>query len=429
MKRITIDALRAALPDLEDLRPLLDHVLAGSGADPSRTWTASGTLGSAGDRLVDASDLVHQASALAEREHQHSRHVLELAARTIERLTEGDRDGAASTLLEAAALEEARDRASRAAAYADAAYRIARDGRDPRLASLALRRRARHRRWTGRYAESQRDYEEALLIAEAAGDVRGAAEAAIGSGNVMEEQGRWDGAAERYRRALTLLESLEEPTPEVWHAWLNLHVCLRWTGSLEEAAGTLERAQRIAEELGDDSATPFVENAHGQLQMALGDFDAAEGHLRRGIEASSDARARITIRLNLAETLLAMGRNLDSAEEARRAEREAIVARRPQKLPEVYRLLGRIAAGEGSQDAFVLFERALEIIDDRGLPALERAQTLQAYADAEARVGDPETAEELNADADRLYRTLGIERRRSEWADRFDREADGPDSR
>ena len=102
------------------------------------------------------------------------------------------------------------------------------------------------------------------------------------------------------------------------------------------------------------------------------------------------------------------------------------MARLPQKLPEVYRILGRIAAHEGSTNAFVLFERALEIVADRGLPSLERAQTLQAYAEAERRVGDEETAAGLHEEADRLYSELGIERMRRAWSDRFDAGRDGP---
>lgn len=428
MKRLTIDDLRAVLPDLEELRPLVDHLLAKSEADPSRTWSGSGALGTAGDRLVDADGLVREAVALAQREHEHTTRVFDLTAKVVEHLEEGHTSAAASTLLELAALSEERERTAHAEAYADAAYRIARDGPDTRLTSLALRRRARHRRSTGRYTESHGDYQEAVLVAEAARDVRGAAEAAVGAGNVSEEQGHWDEAAGWYRRAIESLDALADPAPETWHALLNLHVVLRSIGALDDARPPLERARSVAEALGDGSATPYVENAHGQLEMALGNFEAAEGHLRRAIEASTSARATITIRLNLAETLLAMDRRLDSAEEARRAEREAIVARLPQKLPEVYRLLGRIAAREGAQDAFVLFERALEIVAERDLPALERAQTLQAYAEAEARVGDPDAAEELNAEADQLYRGLGIEHRRREWADLFHEEVEGRDS-
>lgn len=424
MKRLTVDGLRAVLPDLDDLRPLVDQLLADSRPDPARTWTASGTLGSVGDRIVETAGLTGTLDALADAEHRHRKSLFELVGRSVTLLDAGSSSSAAATLLEAAALEEGRDRAENAEAYADAACRVARDGTDPRVLSLALRRRGRHRRTLGHYGDAVRDYEEAAVVAESVGDVRGHAEALIGRGNVLEEQGQWHAAAEGYREALAALQALDEPAPELWHAHLNLHVVLRSVGALDEALPPLRTARETARAIGDEGAEPFLANARGQLEMALGDFEAAEEHLRRALEAcvtlGVGSRAEITIRLNLAETLLARGRSLDAAEAARRAERSAIVARMPQKLPEVYRLLGRIAAGDGVADAFVLFERALEIIEERRLPALERAQTLQVYAESEARIGDADAADELMARADRIYDELGIEHRRRPWVDRFD---------
>lgn len=419
---MTLDGLRAVLPDLDELRPLVDRLTAGSEADPARAWAGSGELGTIGDRLIAPDALIGETSELARRECAHLERIYELNARAIAALAEGDVETAAETFLEAAAEEQSRDRADRAEAYADSAYRVARDGGGVELASRALRRRARHRRAQGRYEESRRDYDEAALAADSGNDARGVAEALIGAGNVEEEQGHWPQAAELYRQALARIEDLSEVVPEAWHAHLNLHVVLRSIGELEAAEEPLEEARRIAAQLEDPSARAFLENARGQFLMATADFVSAERHLRSALEASESAVAEITIRLNLAEALLATGRTLDAAQEARRAERHALVAGLPKKLPEVYRLLGRIAALENIADAFVLFERALQLIEQRGLPVLERAQTLQAYAEAERRVGDPDAARDLLAEADRLYAQLGIERRRDPWADRFDHE-------
>jgi tetratricopeptide (TPR) repeat protein len=268
-------------------------------------------------------------------------------------------------------------------------------------------------------------------MALAAADHRGAAEAAIGAGNVFEEKGHWGDAEVRYRTALTVLESESGPVPEEWHALLNLHVVLRSSGDIQGSRAPLDRAEAIARDLGDEAAIQFLENARGQSLMASGEFSAAIDRFRTAISASTGARASVTIRLNLAEALLAEGRNLDAAEEARKAEREALAARLGPKLPEVYRILGRVAAADGNPDAFVLFERALDIIRTRELPELELAITLQAYGDAERLVGEPATADELNARADALYQQLGIQRSRSQWADQYgsDQETDGDANR
>ena len=53
------------------------------------------------------------------------------------------------------------------------------------------------------------------------------------------------------------------------------------------------------------------------------------------------------------------------------------------------------------------------------LPVLEEAMTLQAYADAEERRGDAETAQSLRDEAVRRYSALGIAHPRRTWADVF----------
>jgi hypothetical protein len=87
------------------------------------------------------------------------------------------------------------------------------------------------------------------------------------------------------------------------------------------------------------------------------------------------------------------------------------------KLPEVYRLIGRIASMDGNSDAFVLFERALDIIRERALPALEEALTLQAYSESEARKGDLDSAQDLRERARAKYEALDIDHMRHPWAD------------
>jgi len=419
MNRLTFDNVREALPDLDELRPVLDHVLSASVPDDTRRWSGSGELETSATRLVDPDSLSGAARTLADREHQHTVRLYELVISALSLLDQGNSVGAVKAFLEAAALEEGRNRTERAAAYAEAAYRIARDGGDSATAGLALRRRARAHRALGRLGEAERDYARAHEIAIAVSDSRGSAEAAIGAGNVLEEQGRWDEAEDWYRQALATLDQNELMTVERWHALLNLHVVLRSKGSLEESLGPLEEAETIAAALDDQDAQCFFENARGQWHMAQGDFPEAERHLRSALGVSTGAWARVIIRLNLAETLLCAHRPLEAAEEARRAEQDALLSGLPQKLPEVYRLLGRVAASEGNPDAFVLFERALEIIASRKLPALEEALTLQAYAASEASMGETASSQGLKARAEKLYRQLGIGHRRNERSDQY----------
>ena len=83
-------------------------------------------------------------------------------------------------------------------------------------------------------------------MARAVSDARGAAEGAVGAGNVLEEQGRWADADTWYRTALEALESVDGPTPERWHALLNLHIVTRSRGASEESILLLARAEEAA---------------------------------------------------------------------------------------------------------------------------------------------------------------------------------------
>ena len=246
---------------------------------------------------------------------------------------------------------------------------------------------------------------------------------------MLEQQGRWEEAEGWYRRALEALDGLGEAgraVPERWHALVNLHIALRFRGELERSLPLLDEAARVAEAAGDEGAEPFLENARGQLHVRSGAYEEAERHFRRALRAAPGAHAAVTIRLNLAEALLAHGRTLEAAEEARRAERDALTGAVVGKLPETYRLLGRIADHAGNPDAFVLFERALEIVRERGLPKLEEALTLQAYAEFEARRGHEETARSLHRQARARYDALDIRTMRHPWADYFGTDDEAP---
>lgn len=417
MTPIRFDDVADVLPDLAELRPVLDHLLATSSPDPDRRWAASSELDSAGARLVDPGLPAATADALAEGESEHLARIFRVVLESIAALQRGDAASGAHALLEAAALEERRNRPHRALAYAASAARAAAGGREPRLLATALRRQARAARTAGQLPEAERLYANGHEVARDVGDTPGAAEGAIGVGNVLEEQGRWREAKEWYLLALQLVDSAR-PSPELWHALLNVHVATRSLGDVEESVEWLRRAEDVAGELGDPHAPAILANAWGQLHMARGDFRLARSRFEEALGAPASSWARVNFRLNLGEALLADGLTLEAAEAAREAERDALVTAVVTKLPEVYRLLGRIASARGNADAFVLFERAIQIVRDRGLPPVEEAMTLQAYA-RELHGAEPERAQELRRRASEIYDSLGIPGARARWAEAF----------
>jgi tetratricopeptide (TPR) repeat protein len=417
MKPLRLEEVWRLLPPLDELQPVLDLLASRSAPDPRHAWAGSGELDTVGERVVPAEAMV-DADQLAARMHDHLVRVYGGIADCVRRLSRGDRAGAAHALLEVADTEQAAGRSDRAAAYAGAAHGLARDLRDRRPASLALRRWGRALRAGGALEEALGRYVEALEISEALRDPRDAAEAAVGAGNVLEDQGRWPEAEARYRQALDLLDQAHEgPVAERWHALLNLHIVLRSQGRLSESAPFLDEAARVAGELEDPDARVFLENARGQLEMVLGGPGAAEEHFRTALAAATSPAARIVVGVNLAEALMAQGRRMDATEVARQAELEAVSSATLPRLPEVYRLLGRIASADDNPETFVLFERALELIREHGLPRVEEARTLQAYGEAEAHRGETEVARTLLDRAAVIYRDLGIQHTRHPWAE------------
>ncbi len=419
MKPLRLHEIWALLPGVEELQPLLSVLLTRSAPDPERSWSGAGELETAGDRYVADLPDSSEVEALAEAAREHQESLLKGVLEALSALGEGDGARAGESFLRLAGREEERGAWDRVDAWARSAFEAARDSADPLLAATALRRRGRAARARGRLEEALARYRDGSERARMLGDPRGAAEGAVGAGNVLEEQGRWDEAEGWYRSALELLGTVDAPVPERWHALLNLHIVLRSRGDLEESRPLLERAEAEARSLGDDSATPFLLNARGQLEMVGGHPDQAESDFRRALARAPTPGAGVTIRLNLAETFLARGRLLEAADETRTAEAEAIQGGLAHRLPEVYRLLGRVAAARSSPEAFVLFERALELLRSGSRSPLEEAVTLQAYAQAQADRGEAEVAQELLERAMQLYASVGISEPRHPWTDYF----------
>lgn len=433
-----LDEIWAILPPLDELRPVLNLLAARSHPDPAHAWSGSGELESWGGRVLQGDELSGEAGELAAREQVHLARIFSGVGAALQALAAERREDAARAFLELAAAEEERTRPGRTVQWTRAALETLRPLRASRLSALAERRMARALGATGRLEEATTRYRASHDAALALEDLQGAAEAAIGAGNMLERQGRWADSRDWYERALELADRLEAqpvdgerdadsgegtssppsvPAPERLHAVFNLHVVALGQGRLDESLGFLEEAGVLADRLDADGARPFLENSRGQLAMAARHFDEAEIHFRQALAAARDPRQRIIIGCNLAEACLARDRLLDAAGAAREAEREALTAGLIERMPEVCRILGRIAAARGSPDAFLLFERALQVISEAGLSGLEEARTLQAYAEAEALSGNGDTAHELRQRAQDRYAAAGIEHPRDRWVD------------
>jgi len=412
---LRLEQLLGVLPDRGALGPLVAHLVGSSSPDPERRWTTSGELGTAGERLIDLAAYLERAQAWAADERMR----LERRARTVAEvgaaLEQGDGVRVVDLLLAESGVLEGEGKGAEALQWAEAAARSAREVGSSRLAE-AMRRAARCARAVGLLDEAAVAYEAAWARARDEGLFVDGVVAATGRGNVAVDRGRWGEAEFWYTRALEQLDgdarastSPDEARGLRWRLFQNLGITHRERGELSESAEWYRRAAAEARGLEDLAAAVEIENGRGQLALAQGTPRVAEAHFREALTALGEGDAdavRVAVLVNLAEAILRQGRLLEAGLVAREAEAEAIRGGFVQRLPEVYRTMARIARERGEDEAFVLVARALEIVRDAHLPALEEALTLRVYGELREAQGEHEVAEEARGRAQAILRGL-----------------------
>lgn len=407
MKRLTVDQVQALLPDAEELRPLIDRIIVLSEADPSRRWSGSGELVTVGQRLVSLDLVERETAALAQAIRRHVEGTYRQTVRALEALANGDREGAVDLFLELAKRESELGRVREAYGYVRSALQVASGLEDPDRTVEASLQGARIARARADFDAAETHYRQAFEVASSTGRTSEALTALVGTGNLFVDRGRWDEAESWYHRALALMEEEGLRGPQEWHAALNLSIVHRMKGDFETSETWLDRAEEGHPTHPEPAGPSLLANARGQLLMAKGKPGLAEAHLREAVDRATDRDARVAMLVNLGECLLALGRVLDAAEEGRRAEEEAVLGPVVSRLPEVYRLLGRVAGARGLDDGFVFFERAVDIVRQRDLPRFELAQSLEAYGEFEVERGLRAPGGERLRSAAGIYEELG----------------------
>lgn len=409
-----LEHLLDALPRTEAVRPLAARLLGSSRPDEDRRWTASGALGTTGGRIVDIDAFREEAAVWVAEERGRLERRAGAVAEAAEALAAGDARRVVEALLAESGALEADGLSAEARAWADAAFRVAVESGLPRAAE-ARRKAARCARAQGDLDGAVAAYEDAWARARDAERWDDAVVAATGRGNVSVDRGRWADAEAWYRKAMELLSesgaAFEDGVARAlrWRLCQNLGITHRERGDLDGSDAWYRRAEEDSRGLDDPAAVIELENGRGQLALARGDLQAAEARFRHALEAISSTRpdeGRVTVRANLAEALLLRGRSLEAGVAAREAEAEAIRGRYLSRLVEVYRVLARIMAARGEGEAFVLVERALELVRDTDLPIWEEARTLRVYADLREAGGEGDLAREARARAAQIMQDL-----------------------
>jgi tetratricopeptide (TPR) repeat protein len=418
---LRIDGILPLLPETEVLRSLADHLLASARPDPLRRWTGSGELGTWGSRIVDPEALEAELPAIlageSERLERMYRRVLAIARE----VGSGRPLRAARLLMEEGEALEGEGRPAEAERWYLAGRALARREGSP-FAVRGLRLAARCARARGSLAEAADRYEGAWREAGAADLVEDAVVAATGRGNVSIDRGRWDEAEAWYVRALEATEAPalagDQGAHLRWPLAQNLSIVAREARRFEEAERWLKQGEAWAEgaarrvaltgETPDRSHQLDFANGWGQLALARGEPELAAARFREALEGTGSALSRIGVKVNLGEALLQLGRTLEAGGVAREAEAEALAGRVLGRLPEIYRLLARVAAARGEPDAFVFLERGLALIREHRLPPYEEVLTLEALAVTREEEGEAEVAADARARAVKLAREVGL---------------------
>jgi tetratricopeptide (TPR) repeat protein len=418
-RALKIDAALKAIPETDDLAHLREALLSASRADGGLAWGSAEDYPALNTRLADPAALESQVAALAERVRRRVEGVMRHTVRALAALERGEAAQAARHLVDAGEAEEGERRLDQAREFYERALEIGRKPRDRRGEGLALRRLGRVARAMGQWERAARRYQESFEVSVAQRDDVGAVVACQGLGNVHVDQSRWSEAREWYLRGVERCPA-RPPTAEYVHLCVGLSVVERRLGALDAAAEWLARGEAGAAGLGD-GLMAFVDHARGRLHLARGEAEDAESAFRRALGRELDPVTRVAVMVGLSEPLLRQGRTREALDVARDAEALAIHSRAVPRLPDVYRALGAAAAERGDAEAYLFYEKALEVCRDHGLPAFEAAATQHHYGRFEARRGDPGTAADRLREAYRLFTELGARTEADEVAQELGR--------
>lgn len=328
--------------------------------DRSRVWCERAWVASARGDLNRALRLANEAEAAARGAHADEALALALGCKVVVLARLGDCDGAESVLYEALAL----------------------------TGSFGPDLRARAATWRGELAAARGDLgeqrqaaQDAIALAAEAGDLSGAAGAAVELAQVHLRFGLLDEAIDELRAAIHDCRQAGNRRME-GHAWVALASALTEVGRAHEAHVALDEGLRLGEALGDPTLT-----VQGRIQRAALENSPAEAEA--AAENTTDVRLK-TLALGVASRAA-----LTSGDPTRALER----AREAMAL--------RDAMGGMPHDA-LLFVALVEALEASAQPVAAEAARAEGMHRVEAiagRIADPSWRDQYR-DQVSLHRVL-----------------------
>jgi transcriptional regulator with AAA-type ATPase domain len=264
---------------------------------------------------------------------------------------------------------------------------------------------------SGRYEEAKQNYEEALVAARRACDLRQEATALSNLGLVAKNSGHLLLAEDLLRQALEAY-SKEGSDADRARCQLNLGIVLGKRSRIGEAKETLTQALIVFEESGMPAFVVSARIALGRLYRLEGRVEDSRTYLEEALRESEliqNPRLTVIAREYLGDLALDRGdaevaRHLLSAalENARRISRSGDIV-----VECLYRLAeAELLAGSNQSSAQELAKEAMTLAREQGDP-YELASSLSVAGRNCARLGDLAAARELLKEALDLWRSLG----------------------
>lgn len=406
LHEVTLDRLLGALPELSEIAPLREALLAGSVADPDRLWSRASSYTTYDKRIVTAAGLVSAINAATHAAHARIDAVYSSIARLVTAFSANDSRAAAEELLSAGREVELQDNFAAAVAWYEAAVRVSEQVSDRGLRAAALRTLANAHVARGAMEAARRCYRNSLEQATAAEDTESRVIAYTGLGNVAGYQGRYDEALAHFNTALGLCGD-EHPRRRAL-LFTNMASMLSEQDLLEEASARLADASALWEYFANADRCIWY-NSRGLLALNRGEIEMAEGILHQALAAATTDFERAMVLDNLAELFIQQGNLSESESLARAAEEAALRAGSPRALAEIYTRLGKIFRLRSDANGVTFFEKAVEICRAGSYPHIEAKAYLE-YGLFRRLHGDHDEARSYFQRAKQLFGEVGAAR-------------------
>ncbi len=395
------------LPDLPELESLRSALLAAAKGNPFRVPPAAEWYVTIEDRVLDIQAIEDALSESETELHQQVSALYTGYRRIFADKIAGNAEDAVSNIVRLGDAEFDLHRYDRARRFFETALALSVPLREPEPRIQALRRIGRVAHRAGDLPDALMYYERSARLAIDSGVAGEAVIALTGAGNVLTAKGSWELAEARYREAFGQLggESGERSlqTAQLWH---NLAVVRRVQGDFAAAESLLDRARDLLDVANHPESVAFNYHSRAEIRSRQGRFEEARQLCRKALAHPVSPHLRAIFGSDLAAYYVAEGQIEAARQAAREAEEHAIASRSPYALGSVYQELGNVHRADRDEEAWIFFERALDIARRYGFRKLE-ADILLDYALQRDMMDEHEEAHAYRERAAELFREMG----------------------